>query len=361
MNSAEQKALRELQQYASKLGSKNELSGWSVRTGRQGVYYQHEGRSLSFQTLGAAKVAVQALSQDGHSSTNTAIVSQEDDDGNDEDEEGDELLNLCSSLDGVIGQLQKHMNTLQSYQRQPYESTETSWAVQSKIEDMYDICAYVHVDKTRLTLTQEDTLLQRSTKLRCQLLLATCAVFAQKLLHRASYTSGYRQHCMHTLMQELRHTGADTPALAMLVEPLLPRAWRKELDKQKILKGDDVDTDLFAISIGERDIAQASEEEGSPLQGDSIVLEGPEMATLKVAKISDALDFVPVCKREVVERTIAHAIGQGLDSLMECCKVFENKYANRKYHQAWLRALKQAILGGDSAEQESEKHLLQEA
>ncbi|DBA79289.1 TPA: hypothetical protein ACH3X2_007819 [Trebouxia sp. C0005] len=359
MNSAEQKALRELQQYASKLGSKNELSGWSVRTGRQGVYYQHEGRSLSFQTLGAAKVAVQALSQDGHSSTNTAIVPQEDDDGNDEDEEGDELLNLCSSLDGVIGQLQKHMNTLQSYQRQPYESTETSWAVQSKIEDMYDICAYVHVDKTRLTLTQEDTLLQRSTKLRCQLLLATCAVFAQKLLHRASYTSGYRQHCMHTLMQELRHTGADTPALAMLVEPLLPRAWRKELDKQKILKGD-VDTDLFAISIGERDIAQASEEEGSPLQGDSIVLEGPEMATLKVAKISDALDFVPVCKREVVEHTIAHAIGQGLDSLMECCKVFENKYANRKYHQAWLRALKQAILGGDSAEQESEKHLLQE-
>ena len=46
---------------------------------------------------------------------------------------------------------------------------------------------------------------------------------------------------------------------------------------------------------------------------------------------------------------------------MECCKVFENKYANRKYHQAWLRALKQAILGGDSAEQDSEKHLLQEA
>ena len=88
----------------------------------------------------------------------------------------------------------------------------------------------------------------------------------------------------------------------MLVEPLLPRAWRKELDKQKILKGDDVDTDLFAISIGERDIAQASEEEGSPLQGDSIVLEGPEMATLKVAKISDALDFV-LCAKEKLLNT----------------------------------------------------------
>ena len=39
-----------------------------------------------FHSLGAAKVAVLALSQDGHKA---AIVPQEDDDGNDEDEEGD--------------------------------------------------------------------------------------------------------------------------------------------------------------------------------------------------------------------------------------------------------------------------------
>ena len=121
---------------------------------------------------------------------------------------------------------------------------------------MYDICAYVQVHKASLVLTQEDTLLQRSTKLHCQILLATCAVFAQKLLHRSSYTSGCRQHCMCTLLQELKHTGAKTPALAMLVEPLLPRAWRKELDKQKTLKGD-VDTDLYAIGIGEQDLVQS--------------------------------------------------------------------------------------------------------
>jgi len=58
---------------------------------------------------------------------------------------------------------------------------------------------------------------------------------------------------------------------------------------------------------------------------DSSVLVGPEMANVKVAKIFDALDLVSVCKREIVEHAIAHAIGQGLDSLMECCKVFENK------------------------------------
>ena len=125
-------------------------------------------------------MAVLAFSQSGQSGlTGTASVAPEDD-------EDDEVLSLCSCLDGVIGQLQKQMETLNSYQRQPQQSAETSRAVQSKIVDMYDMCAYVHVNKTSMVLTQEDTLLQRSTKLRCQLLLATCAVFAQKLLYRSS-------------------------------------------------------------------------------------------------------------------------------------------------------------------------------
>ena len=124
----------------------------------------------------------------------------------------------------MLSHLQKQVETLKSYQSQPQESIEAPGAVQSKIAGMYDVCAYVHVNKATLILTQEDTLLQRSTKLRCQLLRATCAVFAQKLLLRSSYTSGYRQHWMYTLLHELRHHGAQTPALAMLVEPLLPRA-----------------------------------------------------------------------------------------------------------------------------------------
>ena len=101
-----------------------------------------------------------------------------------------------------------------------------------------------------------DTLLQRSAKLICQLLLATCAVFLQRLLNTSSYTSGARQHCMYTLLQELRRAGPDNPALGMLVEPLLPRAWEKELDKQKLLK-DDQGTDLYATRIGEKDMKQA--------------------------------------------------------------------------------------------------------
>jgi len=325
MNTAEQRAFQQLQECVSKLGAETQLSSWTVKTGKKGVYYLHEASTLAFQTLGATTVAVQAFSPIGQSLiTGTANIAPED-----EDEERDEVFSLCSCLDGVIVQLQKHMETLNSYQRQPPQSAETSWAVQSKIVDMYDMCAYVNVNKTSMVLRQEDTLLQRSTKLRCQLLLATCAVFAQKLLHRSSYTSGYRQHCMYTLLQELRHTGADNPALAMLVEPLLPLAWRKQLDKQRIPKGDE-DTDLFSTGIAEQDIKQASEEEGLPLQDEFVVLEGPEMAklSLKVAKISAALDLVPVSNRQLVEHAVAHAIGQGLDSVMECCKLFETKYAD---------------------------------
>ena len=355
MNSIECKAFKQLQQCVGKSDAQDQLSGWVVRTGRQGIHFLHEESSLSFQTLGAAKVAVHALK---HNVLDGNIGTDHDDDEDDEDGERTETLNLCCCLDGVIGQVQ----VLQTYQGQPQECVEITWNVQSKIVDMYDVCAYVHVDKARLTLTQEDTLLQRSTKLHCQLLLATCAVFAQKLLHRSSYTSGYRQHCMYTLLQELRHNGAQSPALAMLVEPLLPKAWRKELDRQKTLK-DDVDTDLYAINIGEQDIAHASEEEGSPIGGDFVICEGPGMAklSLKVQKISDALDLVPVSKRDCVEHAVANAIGQGLDKLLECFSTFEDKYAISKYHESWLCAFKQAISGDHSAEQDPEEHLLHDS
>ena len=77
--------------------------------------------------------------------------------------------------------------------------------------------------------------------------------------------------------------------------------------------------------------------------------------SMKVQEISDALDLVPVSKRDCVEHAVAHAIGQGLDKLMECWQAFESKYANSKYHQPWLCALKQAISQGDIAEQDPAK------
>ena len=96
---------------------------------------------------GAARVAVRALKE------NDIRGTGHDDEQDDEDEERDELLSLCSCLDGVISHLQKQVDTLKSYQRQPQENVEANWAVQSKIVDMYDVCAYVQVHKAALTLT----------------------------------------------------------------------------------------------------------------------------------------------------------------------------------------------------------------
>ena len=62
--------------------------------------------------------------------------------------------------------------------------------------------------------------------------------------------------------------------------------------------------------------------------------------SLKMAKISAAVDLVPVSTRQLVEHAVAHAIGQGLDSVMKCCKEFETKYADKKYDQDCLCALK---------------------
>ena len=122
----------------------------------------------------------------------------------------------------------------------------------------------------------------------------------------------------------------------------------------------DTSTACFrCIGIGEQDLVQSASEEGTPVDDGFIVPEGPKMPlaklSMKVQEISDALDLVPVSNRDYVEHAVAHAIGQGLDKLMECCQAFESKYANSKYHQPWLCALKQAISQGDIAEQEPAK------
>lgn len=220
-----------------------------------------------------------------------------------------------------------------------------SLALQHNIEDMCDACPYVEINRQGIVLTQEDTLLQRSTKLRCQLLLATCAVVIQKLLYKSSYTSGYRQHCMYTFLQELKRTGPDNAALSMLVEPLLPRPWRKELDRQKLLTGDE-DTDLYSVAVAQTDIQHASKEEGKGLKDGFVLLEIPSLAKLnsRINKVYDALDLVPMYRRQQVEAAVAEPVGRGLDAMLLCWQEVETKYAKHKHHQGWLHALKQAVL-----------------
>lgn len=349
MNEAEQKAFEVLQQHNNAVAkSQCKLSDWKVKTGKHGLYYLHESSSLAFQTLGAAKVAINAFKHIS-SGDKACIAGREAEDLAAADEEDDsraEVLSIATSLDQVLSQLHKSIDTLQAYSKEKPETvTQVSQALQPKIVDMYDVCSYMHVSKETIVLKQSDTLLQRSTKLRCQLLLATCAVFTQKLLHRSSYTSGYRQHCMYTLLQELKRTGPNNPALSLLVEPLLPRAWRKELDKQKLLK-DDIDTDLYSRDIAQQDIQQAAAEDGPPTVHDFVVPFSSELAKLavKMKRISDILDLVPIYKRAEVEAAVAGSVG-GLEALTKCLQDFQKKFSKQEAHQDWLEALKEAVVG----------------
>ena len=153
---------------------------------------------------------------------------------------------------------------------------------------------------------------------------------------------------MYTLLQELKRTGPDNPALSMLFEPLLPRLSRKQLDKQKLLKGDD-NTDLYSAAFAQKDKEEASKEEGEALDDGLIVVEAPGLArpTSRINKVYDALDLVPVCKRHEIETAVADSVGRGLDAVLECCQELENKFNKIKYHQDWLHALKQALADDD--------------
>ena len=86
MSSAEQKAFEQLQKHSDTLHSQTELSGWSVHSGKHGLYYLHEASGLAFQTLGAAKVAVYAFSR-------TTDVSSA---GDDDDDEREEVLSIAN-------------------------------------------------------------------------------------------------------------------------------------------------------------------------------------------------------------------------------------------------------------------------
>ena len=124
------------------------------------MYYLHEDSSLSFQTLGPAGVAVNALKQNDQ---RDIISTGHGNDEDDENEERSEILGVCSCLDGVIGQLHKQVKALESYQKEPQELVQSSWDVQSKIVDMYvKLCAMVMVTQIRMfsqafVLTQNQT------------------------------------------------------------------------------------------------------------------------------------------------------------------------------------------------------------
>ncbi len=101
---------------------------------------------------------------------------------------------IITGLDKLVVQLQRHVSEMQRYHSDAAHSNAVpaTTAIQPRIAQVHDVCSCIQIKADQLVMQQEDSLMKRATKLRCQLLLATCAVFAQKLLHRGSYISGDR-------------------------------------------------------------------------------------------------------------------------------------------------------------------------
>jgi len=101
----------------------------------------------------------------------------------------------------------------------------------------------------------------------------------------------------------------------MLVEPLLPRQWKKELDRCKLLKGD-ADTDLYCRATAQADIMQGEAEEGSTIEEDAFfVTADPELTLDMTRQIVNALDLCPLYKVKEVETQISSALSKGLPAV----------------------------------------------
>jgi hypothetical protein len=210
---------------------------------------------------------------------------------------------ISTSLDKLVVQLQRHVSEMQRYNNDAAHGNAVSAtsAIQPRIAQLQDVCSYIQIKADQVVAQQEGSLVTRATKLHCQLVLATCAVFAQKMLHRGSYTSGYRQHCFHTLITELLRTGPNSAALPFLVEPLLPRSLKPELDQRKLLKGD-METGLYSIAIAQDDIMRGEEEEGlAPSDGFLVADANPHLTPGKMQQVVDALDLISLYVRQSVE------------------------------------------------------------
>ena len=241
MNAEEEDAYSRMKNFCTAVRPDCDFSSWRAQTceKKRCIEYLHQPTGLTLQSPGAAYLAVLALptQKQGSSCTlndskavSTASCSS--------DIEAGDMCLIITSLDRLVVQLQRHVSEMQRYHSDAAHSNAlpATTALQPRIAQVQDVCSYIQIKADQLVMQQEDSLMKRAT-LRCQLLLATYAVFAQKLLHRGSYRSGYKQHCFHTLITELLRTGPNSAALPLLVEPLLPRSWKRELDQTKLLKG----------------------------------------------------------------------------------------------------------------------------
>ena len=349
MNAEEEDAYSRMTHFCTAVRPDCDYSSWRAQTCKKKrcIEYLHQPTGLTLQSPGAAHLAVLALPTQKQASNKMSDSKAVSAASCSSDTEAGDMCLIITSLDKLVVQLQRHVSEMQRYHSDAAHSNAVpaTTATQPRIAQVQDVCSYIQIKADHLVMQQEDSLMKRATKVHCQLLLATCAVFAQKLLHRGSYTSGYRQHCFHTLITELLRTGPNSAALPLLVEPLLPRSWKHELDQSKLLKGD-METDLYSTAIAQEDIMQGEEEEGlAPSDGFLVADADPHLTPGKMEQVVDALDMIPLYVRQKVEMEVSNALAEGLPAVKSCVEQLAARFADKAAHKAWLSSLQQVVLG----------------
>jgi len=119
-------------------------------------------------------------------------------------DEADDPAQIITRLDNIVVQLQKHAEQLEAHHLDDATASiavPATTTTPAKSAQVQDVCDYSHQAKPICVAGGRHTD-WKVCKTALPALLAGCAVFAQKLVHQGSYTSGYRQHSNHFLVAD---------------------------------------------------------------------------------------------------------------------------------------------------------------
>ena len=87
-------------------------------------------------------------------------------------DEADDPAQIITRLDNIVVQLQKHAEQLEAHHLDDATASiavPATTTTPAKSAQVQDVCDYIHIKRSQFVLQEEDTLIGRSAKLRCQL------------------------------------------------------------------------------------------------------------------------------------------------------------------------------------------------
>ena len=182
-----------------------DVCSWRAQTSKKHcIEYLHSPPGSTLQSPEAAHLAVLTLPKQlhhqwQHSSVSSSRLFFQWRWSHDPLDEADDPAQNITSLDNIVVQLQKHAEQLEA----PWwcycqHCSPNYYNNTSQIALVQDVCNYIHIKQSQFVLQEEDTLIGRSAKLRCQLywLAVLC-------LPRSLYARGPTQGVLHKWLQAI--------------------------------------------------------------------------------------------------------------------------------------------------------------